>query len=386
MTKNFINGTSKILMVDDLPKNLQVLGNILRDNKFDIEFATSGKAALKWLEQKEFDLVLLDVMMPEMDGYTVCEIIRENKKWENLPIIFLTAKNDTDSVVRGFEIGGQDYIGKPFNAKELISRVNTQIALKKSREKLAGINSWLEIEVKKRTKELLFANQRLLDLDKSKAQFLNIISHEIRTPLNGIKGGITLIKEFETNSEVLSFIEILDESTERLENFAFKALDISHLNSKGKKALELFPMNLISLLEDVISDYQFNDKNIIIVNDLVGKEFIVEADKCFLTKALSELISNSINFSDMGSRIIISVIKTETELELVIQDEGDGFPSDFDFEKIQPFENVNHVDNNPGLGLYLATRVFRVHGGDISVGNNSDKGAFVKIKLPVFDL
>jgi phosphoserine phosphatase RsbU/P len=141
--KEITQGMKSILIVDDNPKNLQVLGNYLQKECYDIEFALDGKSALSWLNRKNFDLILLDIMMPVMDGYEVCRIIKQDKEKKDLPVIFLTAKVDTESLVNAFDVGAVDYLTKPFNQKELIARVSTQIAIKSSRD-----------EVKKSLKEV----------------------------------------------------------------------------------------------------------------------------------------------------------------------------------------------------------------------------------------
>jgi phosphoserine phosphatase RsbU/P len=135
-----------ILIVDDNPKNLQILGNYLRKEGFKVEFALDGKSALDWIERREFDLILLDIMMPGMDGFEVCKIIKSNPFKQNIPIIFLTAKVDTESIINGFDLGAVDYVIKPFNQKELIARVKTQIEIKKSRDEIA--RNLKEIEYK----------------------------------------------------------------------------------------------------------------------------------------------------------------------------------------------------------------------------------------------
>ena len=108
---------STILIVDDNPKNLQVLGNVLKNEGYGLEFALNAKAAINWIEKKEFDLLLLDVMMPEMDGFEACRVIRSEYMHIDVPIIFLTAKRDQESIIKGFEVGGQDYISKPFDSR-----------------------------------------------------------------------------------------------------------------------------------------------------------------------------------------------------------------------------------------------------------------------------
>jgi PAS domain S-box-containing protein len=156
-----------ILIVDDNPKNLQVLGSTLKDAGYKIDFATSGKEALEWLDEKAFDLVLLDVMMPEMDGFEVCEIIRKKEHFSNLPVLFLTAQTDKDSIAKGFGLGAQDYITKPFDKGELLARVKTHLDLKRSKESLQKTNQWLEDKVAERTKELQYSEERLKILFES---------------------------------------------------------------------------------------------------------------------------------------------------------------------------------------------------------------------------
>ena len=129
--------TPLILIVDDNPKNLQILGNYLQNEGYKVEFALDGKSALDWIGRTEFDLILLDIMMPGMDGFEVCRIIKSNPLKQKIPVIFLTAKVDTESIVNGFDLGAVDYVIKPFNQKELIARVKTQIEIKRSRDEIA---------------------------------------------------------------------------------------------------------------------------------------------------------------------------------------------------------------------------------------------------------
>jgi DNA-binding response OmpR family regulator len=119
-----------ILAVDDNTKNLQFLGKLLSSNGFEVAMAQSGQQALNFMLKEEPDLILLDIMMPEMDGYTVCEKIKANFSTRHIPVIFLTAKTETSDVVKGFDVGGVDYVTKPFNAEELLARVKTHIEVK----------------------------------------------------------------------------------------------------------------------------------------------------------------------------------------------------------------------------------------------------------------
>ncbi len=135
-----------ILIVDDNPKNLQILGNYLRNEGFKVEFALDGESALDWIKRIEFDLVLLDVMMPGIDGFEVCRIIKNDPAMQKVPVIFLTARVDMESIINGFDLGAVDYVVKPFNQKELIARVKTQIEIKRGRDEI--VKNLKEIEFK----------------------------------------------------------------------------------------------------------------------------------------------------------------------------------------------------------------------------------------------
>ncbi len=119
-----------ILIVDDEPQNIQLLGSILEENGYDIEFAMDGYEAIEWFHKKMFDLILLDVMMPDIDGYEVCRKIKADLTLKHIPVIFVTAKVETDDIVKGFEVGGSDYITKPFKTPELLARIKKEVELK----------------------------------------------------------------------------------------------------------------------------------------------------------------------------------------------------------------------------------------------------------------
>jgi sigma-B regulation protein RsbU (phosphoserine phosphatase) len=147
-----------ILIVDDNPKNLQILGNYLRNEGFKVEFALDGNSALDWIKRTDFNLILLDIMMPGMDGFEVCRIIKSDPDKQKIPIIFLTAKIDTESIVNAFDLGAVDYIIKPFNQKELIARVKTQIEIKRNRDEIARTLKEIEHKNKLITYSIQYAH------------------------------------------------------------------------------------------------------------------------------------------------------------------------------------------------------------------------------------
>lgn len=151
----------RILIVDDTLQNIQVLGTVLREQNYQINVAQNGIQALEMVEKVEPDLILLDVMMPEMDGFEACQRLKADEKTREIPIIFLTAKVETEDVVHGFEIGAIDYVTKPFNAIELLARVKTHLELRRLRQELLEYNEQLEAKVAERTVEVQRAHKQL---------------------------------------------------------------------------------------------------------------------------------------------------------------------------------------------------------------------------------
>ncbi len=166
---------ARILVVDDNPSNIQILGNTLKLNDLAFEFALSGHGAIQWLKKQRFDVVLLDLMMPEVDGFDTLKSIRENPEWQDISVIFLTAKTDFNALIRGFDVGAQDYITKPFNTKELISRVKAHMSMSAHQNLLRTFNARLEEEVKLRTAELETSVTKTRELNDSLSTLISNI-------------------------------------------------------------------------------------------------------------------------------------------------------------------------------------------------------------------
>jgi len=170
----------KILIVDDIPKNIQLAANILQKEGYQMAFAQNGKSALSQIQSNRFDLILLDVMMPDMDGFAVCEQLRKNSANKDIPLIFLTAKNLSESIVKGFELGAMDYVTKPFHGAELLARVKTHLELFRSREELKEVNQQLKNEIDERM-------QIEEELRKSEEKYRYLSVHDNLTGLNNTR-------------------------------------------------------------------------------------------------------------------------------------------------------------------------------------------------------
>ena len=374
----------KILIVDDQQKNIQVLGSLLRQENYIIGVATNGKQALEILiDSNDFDLILLDVNMPVMNGFEACKAIRETESLKEIPIIFLTALVDTESIVEGFDVGGQDYVTKPFNSKELLARVSTQLELKLNRDKLKQVNQWLEKKVEERTEELNIANAKLLQLDTAKSEFLNIISHEIRTPLNGIVGSLSILNEFQLPPNVTKMIEILEVSAKRLEDFSVKALNISLFNTKGKEVLKPTETDVNTIISSEINNLKTKaeEKKIVISQSNETYPALSSVDWKFMSDCFHYIIDNAIEFGHKDSQIMINTTLNKKNIVVSVEDEGVPFPENYLIASIQPFDTKNHIDKNPALSLFLCKLIIEAHDGQIEFFN-TPKGAIVKIYLP----
>jgi two-component system sensor histidine kinase/response regulator len=315
MTSQLISQSSEpaILIVDDNPQNLQVLGKILQENKYVIEFAISGDVALVWLKKRQFDLILLDINMPGMDGFEVCRKIRSNPELNNMPVIFLSAESERESILKGFELGAQDYITKPFDARELLVRVRTHLALKNSLEKLEKLNKSLEEKVNERTQQLKETNEKLeitniklLELDRAKADFLHLISHEIRTPLNGILGPLELLKEPADARDIADLVEILDTSVKRLERFSLNALLITRLKTKQFE-IRKDRIHLSNLINEVLDEEKekFHSKNIQVKRNYNISLDLISGEAELIKTCISNILNNAVRFSPENSTIEI---------------------------------------------------------------------------------
>src|SRR5579863_9091250 len=186
---------SDIMTVDDNPANLKLLEDMLLQRGHGVSSFPLGRLALAAAMRNPPDLILLDINMPEMNGYQVCERLKATSKLANIPVIFLSALNETQDKLSAFRCGAVDYISKPFQFEEVHARVETHLQLHNLQRALKLDNSRLEEAVAARTRELAEANQQLTILDRSKSDFLSLISHEFRTPLNGLLGVGELILE-----------------------------------------------------------------------------------------------------------------------------------------------------------------------------------------------
>lgn len=378
----------KILAIDDNPKNLKVIDALLVEHNFDVAFATTGREGLKMISETDYDLVLLDIMMPELDGIETCKIIKQEEKNIDLPVIFLTAKTDTESITDAFSSGGIDYVTKPFRGEELLARVRTHVDLKRLRDRQKRLNEWLEAQVSQRTYELKEANtelekanQELATLDRAKNEFLRMINHEIRTPLNAILGFTEVIKSLPKSEEIVEPVQYLDQASLRLEKFLMIILQITELLSKGSH-IPIESVNLGEVISAVTHKMkgQLAGKNISTTTSGGLLHLYLPGNSKLIRQCFECLLENAIQFSEPNSNITILADSNKDTIMVEIIDEGCGF-SEKALKNLFGFFSIGeqHIDQNAGLGLALVKLIMDAHKGEIQVTNNQTKGAIVRL-------
>jgi two-component system sensor histidine kinase/response regulator len=362
-----IPNETSVLIVDDMPKNIQLLGSILKNESIEIEFATSGKEALEWLHTRHFDLVLLDIMMPDMDGFEVCRRIKENVETADIAVIFITAKTDIQSMVQGFETGAVDYITKPFNKSELIARVRTHLTLQ-------------------RQKRMLEENNALKD------KIFSIIGHDLRNPVGNIKTYIDafLISGMEVSDEVSMLLKDLSILSEQafalLENLLLWAKNQSGRLTCNPARADISEVitNAVLLIQN-----QAENKSISIIKLPMNKtEACFDAEQIAIV--LRNLLWNAIKFTPRGGAIHIDAKpfedKGKTFVRVDIADNGIGIEAE-DQKKL--FDSRYHFttfgtnnEKGSGLGLHLCREFVEMNGGTIGVYSEPGKGSTFFFTLP----
>jgi len=359
-----------ILIVDDIPKNLQILSGILSNENFEISFASSGKQALTSVEAAPPDLILLDIMMPELDGYQVCKILKSNDKTKDIPIIFLTGKAEPNDITEGFKAGAVDYVIKPFNSQELISRVNTHIELKLSRDKILENNIQLEkyqVELKQ--------------LIASKDKFFSIISHDLRGPFSGFLGLSSILAEEYDKLEMEEIAQI-SISMNKAANRLFSLLE--NLLEWSKSQMDVLRINIEKLnIDDAITRtfYLFStnaeSKNIKLISEVPNTIFAY-ADNYVINTVLRNLVSNAIKFSNENGTVKISTKEIDNKIHVYISDSGVGIDpkNQSKIFKIEEKYSTSGTKNEigSGLGLILCKELIEKQYGTLRFESEPGKG------------
>ncbi|MBX3044276.1 MAG: hybrid sensor histidine kinase/response regulator [Candidatus Kapabacteria bacterium] len=371
-----IDKPNVILIVDDVVQNLQVLGTTLMQHNYEISMANNGSQALKQVEKVNPDLILLDVQMPDMNGFEVCEKLKSMEKFKDIPVIFLTAKTEAEDILQGFDKGGVDYITKPFNKQELLARIKTHIELKKARD------------------IILEQNHKLESLNKEKTEILGIAAHDLKNPLSNIKG---LAEVVETMFDELDKEDIEDSarkirmSSEYMFQIISDLLDINAIE-EGKMKLNIEPFNFVDVASRTFEKYNLKaaDKSIKLIFSSIADEIYVNGDVIKTIQVLDNLVSNALKFSPFDRNIYVNIAIDDDQkfATAQIKDEGPGIsPEDLKklfgkFAKLSARPTNN--ENSTGLGLSIVKKLVDNMDGKIRCESRLGEGTSFFLSLPVF--
>ena len=364
----------KILIVDDVISNVLLLKVLLTNEKFNIVTANNGQQALEQVEKEKPDLVLLDVMMPDMSGFEVALKMKADAVMSEIPIIFLTALNSTADIVKGFQVGGNDFISKPFNKEELIIRVTHQISLVAAKRIIVA-----------QTEEL---RRTIMGRDK----LYSVIAHDLRSPMGSIKMVLNmLILNLPTQTIGDEMYELLTMANQTTED-VFSLLDnlLKGTTSQiGKLKVVYQDINLVEVIEGVSEIFNMvaGLKQIKIVLDISSDRVEVRADIDMIKTVIRNLISNAIKFSNEGTEIVVSVTEEDSMAVVSVKDSGCGIDEENQKKLLHTDTHFSTFGTNneegSGLGLLLCKDFVVKNGGDLWFTSKEGEGSTFSFSVPL---
>jgi len=374
-----------IMVVDDHPPNVILLEEMLRRRGYDVRSFTRGKAALHEAAFNPPDLILLDINMPEMNGYEVCKQLKDTPALAEIPVVFLSALSQTSDKVQAFRSGGVDYVSKPFQLEEVHSRVATHLKLHRLQKALANQNTRLEAMVECRTRALHEANERLAILDHAKSDFLRLIEHELRTPLNGLLGtGELMMYELESNPAGADLAEMFLESRDRLLAIVENALLLTQVQVESER-YRAEPVCLARVVAQAVQETQpFTAARRVRVENRGSDQGWTRANHGLLVTAFRSLLETAIKFSREGDTVTLDCDEDPCYAAAVIRTTRGTIPAMVAGRFFDPFAigEASTSAGDLGLGPALAHRIVALSGGSVKVANLEPAGIELKVSCP----
>jgi signal transduction histidine kinase len=363
----------KILIVDDRPENLYSLESMLTQEGRTILKANSGEEALKIAYHEDLSLVMLDVQMPDMDGFEVAHMLKSTKRTRKVPIVFVTAiSKEKQYMLQGLSEGACDYLFKPLDVDITRAKVNTLLQFYHQQQ------------------ELEYKNVQLAALNEQKNYFLGMASHDLRNPLGNI---ITLAQFIESESAALrqehrEFLSTIIESGQFMLNMLNDLLDVAKIES-GQLNLNLKALHITDIINISINDnrYLAGKKGMVLTFSASDNIPPIQGDANQLRQVLNNLVSNAIKFSAQGTFVEITAKEESSSIIVSVKDQGQGIPEKELESVFNPFQNTSVKstagEKSTGLGLAIAKKVIEAHNGHISVTSEQGKGSVFTFSLPL---
>lgn len=363
----------KILIVDDVMSNVLLLKVLLTNEKFAIATASNGRQALEQVEKENPDLVLLDVMMPDMSGFEVAQHLKSNPNTADIPIIFLTALNSTADIVKGFQVGANDFISKPFNKEELIIRVTHQISLVAAKRLILS-----------KTEEL----QRTI---AGRDKLYSVIAHDLRSPMGSIKMVLNMLilnlPSEKIGAEMYELLTMANQTTEDV----FSLLDnlLKWTKSQiGKLNMVYQDVDLVEVTDGVIEIFSMvASLKKIRIHEMKPEKMMVNADIDMLKTVVRNLLSNAIKFSKENSEVLVKMEEVDGMAVVSVQDYGCGISEEGQKKLLHTDTHFSTFGTNneegSGLGLLLCKDFVVKNGGKLWFTSKEGEGSIFSFSIPV---
>jgi len=364
----------KILIVDDIKMNIDIMISIL--DGYNLRVAMNGKSALELIEVEKPDLILLDIMMPGIDGYEVCKQVKANEKTRDIPIIFVTAKRSHEDEQKGLELGAIDYIIKPFNKSIIRVRVYNHLMLKLSREQVQKQNEIIERQ-----------NKKLVETTRLKEDVERMTRHDLKSPLNAILSLPQVIrKQGGLNNDQLHYLDVIQKSAYRMLNMINLSIDLYKIET-GQYNLNQKPVDICAIIKTIHQElsaliHQKELQFTVFLDDLLfqdGQTCMISGEELLCYSLFANLLKNSVEASPRNQTITIKMTHGENIITISIHNLGtmpDAIREQF-FDKY-----VSGKKQGAGLGTYSAKLITELHEGSIRLETNSVTGTRLILCFP----
>ena len=364
-----------ILIVDDTPENLQLLSGMLKGRGYKARPVPSGEMALQAARSDPPDLILLDINMPEMSGYDVCERLKADPVLGPIPVIFISALNETIDKVKAFSLGGVDYITKPFQFEEVHARVETHIKLRQ-----------LQKELERQNQQLKENYDRLRKLETLRDNLVHLLIHDLRSPLAMMTGYVDLIKvkvAAKLSPTEVGYIDIVGKHTAKLLDMVTTLLDVSRMEA-GEMPLNRQVCDLVALARETVDSFGILGGERRLGVESESGTVMIHADKELLQRVIANLIGNAVKFTPDGGRITVAISRKDAMVRMTVTDTGHGIPPEYHARIFEKFGQVDRQARrySSGLGLTFCKLVVETHGGTIGVESEVGKGTAFWFTLP----
>lgn len=363
---------SSVLVVDDTPANLALLLGMLKTRDgYDVRTALSGRLGLQSARSDPPDLILLDINMPEMDGYEVCAELKSDERLADIPVIFLTARSETEDKLKAFGAGGVDYITKPFHIAEVESRVGTHLELRRQKRRLQK------------------SYDRLLELERLRDSLVQMIINDLRAPLTGTYAYLKLVRDDADgtlSTEHAGYVAEAMKGVVQVIKMACDVLDTSKMED-GHMKLKVSACDLTGILEDGISGLKPLLTGREIRFESQGNAAAVQADREIVLRVIQNLLSNALRFTPARGLIRLGIAAAGDRVRVSVEDSGPGIAPEGRHRVFEKFVEVelgaNRQRYSAGLGLAFCKLAVEAHGGRIGVDSEEGKGSTFWFELPV---